>query len=275
VANKKISIVMAYHNRADLLRTTLESYELLYSDIKDSIEIVIVDDSSDDREELTAVLADFSFEFKTDYLDRKDKAIRNPCVPYNMAIKMAEGEYVNLTNPENAHLGHIVQDALARACEDKYLIYACMNLKVKPEDYASLKGHLGRYVEPDPSQAWYQHSKYSNRLLHFCSVINRKRLLDIGGFDERLADGSGYDDNDLIQTVVGSGMEIENIDYPYCAHQPHSRNWDQDSTMYNLTIIKDKWGFFPISAWRLGAEAKQLEEKRARGGAVNDFIFKV
>ena len=46
-----ISVVMSYHNRANLLRTTLESYDYFYGGIRDKIEIVIIDDSSDDKEE--------------------------------------------------------------------------------------------------------------------------------------------------------------------------------------------------------------------------------
>lgn len=268
-----ISVVMSYHNRANLLRTTLESYEYYYSDIREDLEIVIVDDSSDEPEELISVLRDFNFEFKTEYIDRKSKSPRNPCVPYNIAAGMASGEYLNLTNPENAHMGPILKDAMGKLVKDDYLVYGCMNLRGAPEYYSDLVGNLGNYVEPEPMAAWYQHSKLNNRLLHFCSVINREKFLEIGGFDNSFSDGSGYDDNDLIQSIVSAGLRINPVDSPYCAHQPHARNWDQESTFVNLEVIKNKWGFFPIDKWEFGNELAQLRQRE--GARDNSFLFKV
>ena len=239
-----ISVVMSYHNRANLLRTTLESYDYFYGGIRD----------------------------KTEYIDRRTKYPRNPCVPYNMAAKMARGHYLNLTNPENAHMGPIISDSLNRAGEKKYLVYGCLNLRGVPSDYYDLRNNLGVYVDPDPRNAWYQHSLTRNRLLHFCSVISRKEFLSFGGFDELLADGSGYDDNDLIQTVVDADFEIETIDSLYCAHQAHSRDWDQQSTMDNFKLIKEKWGFFPIESWIVGKEKSQLMEARKKSGT---FLFSI
>ena len=170
-----ISIIMSYNNRPRQLRTTLESYEHHYGNIRDKLEIVIIDDSSNNPFELTDMIKDFSFNFKTKYLDRKSKYPRNPCVPYNIAAKMASGDYLNITNPENAHIEPIIDDALIRASEEKYIVYACISLVVLPRNYAQLKENVGVYVDTNPDTLWYQHSKYSNRLLHFCSIINRKR----------------------------------------------------------------------------------------------------
>lgn len=273
MSKPKFSIVMSYHNRDDLLRTTLESYSFYYEDIKDEIEIVIVDDSSDDTGALASVLKDFDFKFQTSYIDRKRKYPRNPCVPYNIAARLATGDFLNLTNPENAHMGPILKDAKGRVSAGKYVVYACLNLKGKPGNYAELKGHLGVYVEPDPSASWYQHSRYNNRLLHFCTFIKREDFIRIGGFDEVLSDGSGYDDNDLIQTVVKNDLKVEAVDSLYCAHQPHSRNWDQESTFKNLGVMREKWGFLPIDKWKVGKEKEQLDEARSKSSGA--FLFKV
>ena len=47
---KKISIILPYYNRKTLLLHTLKSFEHFYCD--KNIEIVIVDDSSDEEERL-------------------------------------------------------------------------------------------------------------------------------------------------------------------------------------------------------------------------------
>ena len=258
--NKKLSIVMAYHNRPVHLRNTLESYSELYNDIKDDFEIIIVDDSSEYEDDLLEVVADFNLDIKTKYIDRIDKEVRNPCVPYNIAISMASGDYVNLTNPENAHIKPILKHALDHMNHGKYLVYGCLNLRTCPPSYKDLMTNLKIYTYQNLEQAWYQHSRFKNRLLHFCTVINRDELIKIGGFDERFADGSGYDDNDLIQTIVSNDILVDTVDDYYCGHQDHARSWDEKSTMYNYRILHEKWGCFPISSWEKGREKEQLEE---------------
>jgi len=260
-----VSVVMGYHNRASLLRRTLESYEHHYSDIRDQIELVIVDDGSANRDELPALLQEFKFKFKTYRLDRPGAGSRNPCIAYNKAADMASGDLINLTNPENIHLGPIIKDAIGLAKEGTYLVYACLSLNRSPKKYSDLPRNLSRYVDGNVIDCWYQHSVYNNRLLHFCTFIERGEFEKIGRFDERFAGGSGYDDNDLAQTIVSRGIKINYRDEIYCAHQPHERNWDQESTFKNLGVICEKWGFFPIEKWKVDQEQSQLEAAALSG----------
>ena len=67
----------------------------------------------------------------------------------------------------------------------------------------------------------YNHSKYNPNAFHFCSAITRKDLDDLGGFDERYANGIGYDDMDLIARIRRKGMKVEIVDSPFVVHQAH------------------------------------------------------
>ena len=183
---------------------------------------------------------------------------------------MSSGEIIHLTNPENCHMEPIIIDAIDRFTPDQYLVYACINLKDLPNSYEDLSENLSGMINED--LPWYQHSAFNNRLLHFCTFISKYKFDEIGGFDNIYSDGSGYDDNDLIQSVVSSGLKVVNVDELYCAHQPHSRNWDHESTIKNFQLICDKWGFPPVSLWRSGQEKDQMT--KASQEHTKTFIFR-
>lgn len=49
-----------------------------------------------------------------------------------------------------------------------------------------------------------------------------KDMIDLGGFDERFADGHGFDDTDFAARVVKKKMDVKLIDKPFCLHQFHT-----------------------------------------------------
>ena len=74
------SIVMAYNDRLPQLKNTLDSYKHFYSKIGKKVQIVIIDDSSENENELrnfideNAVMSDkYPFSFTYEYIDRKNK----------------------------------------------------------------------------------------------------------------------------------------------------------------------------------------------------------
>ena len=74
----------------------------------------------------------------------------------------------------------------------------------------------------DCQNGWYNHSIYNPNAFHFTSAITMKDLEELGGFDERYADGIGYDDMDLIARIRRKGMSVEIVDDPYVIHQAHT-----------------------------------------------------
>ena len=60
--NRSVSIILPYYNRKELVIHTLQSFELLYVDKK--IEVVIVDDGSNDHNRLEDIVSNFNLNVK-------------------------------------------------------------------------------------------------------------------------------------------------------------------------------------------------------------------
>jgi GT2 family glycosyltransferase len=213
----KISIVMAYYNRRKQLLKTLDSIRHF-----DDPEIIIVDDASteriDDIEGINLIR-----------IEPKDKWwINGGSIQYNIGFSHATGDIIIIQNPECIHCGDILSytNKLKR---NSYFSFAAYSLDYHL-DYVgfplrSLREKI--FNEPQRCQVvhhgWYNHSIYRPEALHFCTAIHRKDLERIGGFDERYANGVGFDDNDLVRRINKAGIKISIIDDPFVIHQKHER----------------------------------------------------
>lgn len=213
----KISIVMAYYNRKSLLLNTLKS-------ISDkNVEIIVVDDASDDNHRLDDVKG-----IKLIRVDKDTKKWINPCIPFNMGFKQAIGDVVIIQNPECIHFGNIVQYVKDNIREGLYLNFACYSIdEFKTKQIKNAKS-IGRVISPlvkrgvvrDGETAWYNHSIYRPHKLHFCSAIMKSDLDKLGGFDERFSLGIGYDDNEFLYRLE-KNLVVDIIDRPFVIHQYH------------------------------------------------------
>jgi len=84
ISNTKFSIIMAYYNRKAQLLLTLKSFEKLYGKNRYNLEVIIVDDMSDESEKITTIEKDFSFKIKL--IELTNKTWSSPVIPYNIAI---------------------------------------------------------------------------------------------------------------------------------------------------------------------------------------------
>ena len=130
-----------------------------------------------------------------------------------------------------------------------YLVFGCRTLKSIPESFSAYLGQPETYVDTSFAQGWYQHSRHRPALLHFCSAITKGDFLKYGGFDPIYDNGAGYEDNDLVEQIVGRRMTIHVIDRPFVAHQWHLRP-DNDAmldilTRRNWELFRLKWGYDP------------------------------
>jgi GT2 family glycosyltransferase len=85
----------------------------------------------------------------------------------------------------------------------------------------------------DGDDGWYNHSNYRPEAFHFCSAITKKDLYDLGGFDERYADGYAWDDNELVHRIKLKKMNIDFIDNKVALHLWHYGN-DENRTTFDL-----------------------------------------
>ena len=118
----KISIVMAYYDRKEQLLLTLSSFEKLYGG-KYNLEVIIVDDMSDDNEKINDIVKSWSFKVKL--IELKNKTWFNPVIPYNVGINhiSPDTNIIILQNPEIFHCGNILDHAIENISDDTYLTY--------------------------------------------------------------------------------------------------------------------------------------------------------
>ena len=122
--NRKFSIIMAYYNRKEQTILTLDQFERLYGGTY-NIEVVIVDDNSDNKERLNDIINNYSFTIK--YIVLTNKNWINPVVPMNVAITniSPDVDVVIVQNPETFHCGDILGHT--RGIGDSYLVYPVFN----------------------------------------------------------------------------------------------------------------------------------------------------
>ena len=105
----KFSIVMAYYNRKSQTILTLDQFERLYANKynKYNFEVVIVDDCSDDKEKLSDIVKEYSFDIK--YIELENKTWKSPVIPNNVAISniSPDVDIVIFQNPEIFHCADV------------------------------------------------------------------------------------------------------------------------------------------------------------------------
>jgi glycosyltransferase involved in cell wall biosynthesis len=218
-----LTIVMAFWNRKQQLLNTLRSIEQYGHDVK----IIIVDDASTDNQDI----ANLNSTDKIKVVTLKDKWWINPCIAFNTGLIMADTDIVIIQNPECIHVGDVIGHTLANIKEGTYLNYSALaindQLTGRISNGEDVKEVIAPYmksaiwIENWDGNGWYNHPLYRAVMLHFCSAIMRSDLYSLGGFDERYANGSAFDDNEFLCRIMKKGMNIKMIEDPFVVHQAH------------------------------------------------------
>ena len=202
-----ISIVTAYHNRKKIFIRTLESFE---KSNFNNFEVIAVDDCSHDDERLEDLVERFPF-LKIIRLEKKDKWYVNPCVPFNIGFKHTLGDKIIIQNPECLHSDDILSFVNDNLTDNNYFSFGCYSLSeiqtsavLQLDNFKSFINHetyKKSSVSFDGDEGWYNHSIYRPKSYHFCTAITKKDLDELGGFDERFANGVAFDDDELIHRI--------------------------------------------------------------------------
>ncbi|MFZ4931897.1 glycosyltransferase family 2 protein [Chryseobacterium sp. Mn2064] len=227
----KISIVTAYYNRKKLFENTLSSIVKQSEFPLQNVEVIAVDDGSDEDERLEDLTEKYPF-LRVIRLEKEDKWYFNSCIPFNIGFREAKGDIVILQNPECLHYGEVLKHTQDHITETNYISFSCFSLGIESTDNlntllenpAQLQklmadnnvGYIG-----DGLDCWYNHSVTNPKGYHFCAAITKKNLYDLGGFDERFARGIAFDDNEFLHRVHLKGLKVEIIDHPIVLHQNH------------------------------------------------------
>jgi GT2 family glycosyltransferase len=242
----KLSIVSAYHNRKSQLINTLETIKK--SSEVDNTEFIVVDDCSDENERIEDLQERFSF-LKVVRLEKKDKWYHNPCVPFNVGIKEAKGDVVILQNPECLHLGDILKYIRENINDTNYLTFSTYainqektqrigNLDFQEQNiYDKIKTEIGEFkmigFTQEGEEAWYNHSFCRPSYYHFVSAMTKKNMDELGGFDERYAEGHAFDDDELLLRIRLMNLKLEIVNEPIAIHQWHYTNLVKDAVLIN------------------------------------------
>jgi GT2 family glycosyltransferase len=63
--------------------------------------------------------------------------------------------------------------------------------------------------------------------------MTKKNMDDLGGFDERYAEGHAFDDDELLFRIRLMGLNLEIVNEPIAIHQWHYTNLVKDSSLMN------------------------------------------
>jgi len=254
-----IDIVMAYRDRLDQLRITLDT--ISQSSKKDSARIIIVDDHSSSANKAAIVQNEYDLNIEILDLSGRDRWWKNPCAVYNYGFELVQNDIVIIQNPECFHMGDIINYAIENSSDQKYISFPCYSISkdITTAINASPKKEIGqdflrKKISPisnKPSKSpngcgWFNHSKYHIRPYHYCSVISKKNLMDeLHGFDNRFAEGYCFDDDEFLCRIKRLGLDVIIPDQDiFCVHQHHShlisrsnKQWSilyfQNSTLFN------------------------------------------
>jgi hypothetical protein len=236
--NKKYSFIIPYYKR-DSFAITLKTFENLYK--RNDFEIIVIEDlknkeDNNEHNKLKNIISSFKFNFK--HL-QNDINTYNPCVSFNIGAKAAEGEFLIFTNPECFHETNILNGLDFEFEKDKSVYVVCANKSVELINPPLLNNKINYHLKE-----WYQHSKYSNRCLHFCSSLSAINFNKIGGFDEQYRHGIAYEDDDFLHSIMHNNIKIIQRDDLISCHIAHCRGYmhtNMDLVRHNLSIFNKKW----------------------------------
>jgi glycosyltransferase involved in cell wall biosynthesis len=227
-----MSLVMAYHNRPKQLQITLESIEF-YCKNTDNLEIIIIDDASDAGQTAEEAIQSFKLPIRVQYIPLEEHWWINPCVPFNMGIKQAQGDIVCLQTPECVHVdGDLLGYFRDHVTNQNYLTTSCLtSLTEIPSRYpqfsllATLDGiEMNQGISNLIRIA--RHKCWAGRKYHFLSAMTKSNMDQLGGFDETYADGYAYDDDEFLFRAEESGLDVQLLPpiVGYVVHQWHEKN---------------------------------------------------
>lgn len=229
IDNIFVSIVMTYFDRLSQLNLTLQSFKTLaYA----NFEVIIIDDGSVNEPIFDNLFDDIGFPVKVIKMPLV-KDYTNPSIPYNAGFLVAKGEIIIIQNSECLHIGNVLHHARMNVSESNYISYACISLSKaktfeiidKPYLYEQLlncKVNVDNTLSDFGKIIWKNHSKYRPNALHFTSAIRKSNMDKLGGFDQRYAIGTSFDDDEILRRIARIPLKIEIEDAVVVVHQWHS-----------------------------------------------------
>jgi len=221
----KLSIVIPYYNRKQLLINVLKSID--YYSIGNNVELIVVDDGSDNQQQIYDIKLK-NLNINLIRIERSTKW-RGPCIAYNIGFKAAMGDVIMINSSEVVHMGDVIGYVFKNMTPDKYIAFSTY---MANEDEVLYKLIFNNF--------WGVHSSIGNSI-PYCAAIGKEKMDILGGYDERFAKGIGFDDYDFTDRIYNLGLKMIIIDKPFVVHQWHK------PTEYLNTINLDLLNYLRIN----------------------------
>lgn len=175
-----VSVIMAYHNRIEQIKVTLES---ISNSKYTNFEVIIIDDASENFHSIEKIINLYNFNIKLLVIDKSQKRWINPCIAYNLGFKIAQGEIIIIQNPEVVHVGDVISYTVNNIKDKSYFVYSVYSspsFKYNRYFY-SMNNFDSKYImnnfvdKIDCSQFKFDYEYYKNK------------YSDIGNMDEKNA----------------------------------------------------------------------------------------
>jgi len=237
----KISIIMSSFNRPQLLNLGLSS--ILNQKIDYPFETIVVNDGSNDDTENICNLYKDKLNIKyifSGYRNLKKLTSRPPGFALNIGIKNSTGDIIILTCPEIYHRNNSINEII------KPLIGNNNYLTIPKFMYFD---DIGEYTNELLSNS-------NNSRLDLCNINNddvqmpflmgiwKKKILDIGGYDEDFIGYAG-DDNDFVDRLKLNGCDHYRVNAEII-HLYHGKrcsgveDWNNPEWAYNYKLYKER-----------------------------------
>ena len=200
-----ISVVMTIHNRAHLLRRTLEAFVEQDFGYK-NWELVIVDDASDDP--LSDLLNSFRGDIRIRHvimhksLSKIPVKSNCPALGLNIGFKKARADYIYKTDPEVMPITGTLANAFLTS-NDHLSLYGQVHWC--PEHTQELLDEGS--ITPEIAMGASQPIVGPGRAVpfYFIGVFPKQTIMDIGGIDERYLEGVAGEDDDFAMRMQYAG----------------------------------------------------------------------
>lgn len=239
------SIVMGYYNRKTQVKRTLDKFADTYKDY--NYEVIIVDDNSTLEHALDEVVKEYSYPIKYIKISAEEKGNRiNPSVVYNKGFREAEGKIVIIQNPECIHMGNLLGKLKTTLTYNEYIAFSAYNC-TSEELTVRLLNDINLINDQEYNNlnvpCWYNHPTRREVHFHFCAAMMNDNLKLLGGFDETLADGAWFDDDEILLSIKNK-MKLNIRTLPpeagFVIHQWHARDAESKFTKEQHNALIDK-----------------------------------
>ena len=251
----RVSVVIPTYNRAQLVTRAIDS---VLQQTFDDFELIVVDDGSPDE------TADIVRRYQDSRI-RLLRLVRNQGVSRarNAGISNARGEWVAFLDCDDEWLPEKLERQMARVdldADEQTIVVYCRNYR----QFGPQKRKPGRRKELPEGDVFDSLLREGTTLIPSVYVVKRSALIEVGGFDERLATSEDHDC--WLRLAQRSHRFVAVQERLVVKHneRSHARlSMDPVKTLQGQQVMDKRWG--ALRAERLGKKAdKQSSTKEAQ-----------